>query len=252
MKLFREMWRIIRAGVGAGVKRLCGIETIYGHTFAPALLGRNPVVVDFGCNRGDFAAEFRRRYPCRYRAADANPAMVAAATERLGLEVEHVALGGNDGEVTFFLSGNPEASSIYPAIAGYGASGRVRVPALTYESWALKHGIDAVALLKLDIEGAELDFLEKWDGCVARPGQITVEFHDFLDPSQLPRVQSCIDRLKSYGYEYFNATRLDHIDCLFVDRLRLGRFQWGWLDYRRKLFSWSRTMRDCLRGRPIH
>lgn len=239
----------LRGALGALVKRACGIETIYGHTFVPGLLGSNPLVVDFGCNLGEFAAAFRSRFACQYRAADANPAMAASASERLGLNVEHVAIGGEDGQIDFFLSANPEASSIYPTIALAGPAEAIRVPVLTYGAWARKHGIDSIALLKIDVEGAELDFLKAWDGRVARPGQIAVEFHDFVDPGQRPRVQSCIERLKSQGYWYLNATRPEHTDCLFVDRAKLKGARGLLLRLRWSLLTCFHVLRGRLRGR---
>jgi hypothetical protein len=73
----------MRRVCGSLVKRGCLVETVYGHTFAPSLFGDNPLVVDFGCSRWEFTTDFRRRFLCRYPAADGNPQMVAAASERL-------------------------------------------------------------------------------------------------------------------------------------------------------------------------
>lgn len=243
------MLHTLRGHVGGLIKRAFGLETIYGHTFSPGLLGNNPIVVDFGCNRGDFAAGFLGRFQCQYRALDANPAMVAAATGRLAVQVEHCAIGGGDGTIEFFLSSNPEASSIYPGIARAGYQASIQVPLLSYGSWVRKQGIKQVALLKIDIEGAELDLFEAWDGDVARPGQIAVEFHDFLDPSQRPRVRECIKRLQAHGYRYLNATRPDHVDCLFVDRSQLRgtrglllKTRWRVLDLFHVIRGWLRCV----------
>jgi FkbM family methyltransferase len=239
----------IRQAAGTLIKRVCGLRTIHGHTFVPGLLSTDSVVVDFGCNCGEFAFEFRQSYRCEYRAADANPAMVEAAEKRLGIKVEHVAVGDNDGEVEFLLSSNPEASSIFPAIAGTDVQGQIRVPMLSYTSWALKHGIDRVALLKLDVEGAELGLIETWGGSVARPGQLTIEFHDFLHPAHRSRVRSCIKRLRSLGYEYINGTRPNHIDCLFVDQTELRGVNGLMLKLRWRLLSLVHNVRGWLRER---
>jgi FkbM family methyltransferase len=243
----------LRNDVGRYAKRCFGLATLNGHTFMPALIGRGALVVDLGCNRGDFAEPFLTRFPCRYYALDANPALVDVAAARLGVAVEHMAVSNLDGEAEFYLSGNPEASSLYSAIAALKkGDGVLRVPAMTYGSWSRRHNIGSVSLLKVDIEGAELDLFETWDGAVARPEQVTVEFHDFIDEAQLPRVRQCIAKLQSLGYVYLNSTFPDHIDCLFVDKLRLRGWRGlltrsGW-----KLLTTLYRLRGSLQGSYRH
>jgi|LakMenE18May11ns_1017448.scaffolds.fasta_scaffold9803658_1 FkbM family methyltransferase len=235
-----------RAAVGRVVKNCVGLETFNGHTITPVLLDRNAIVVDLGCNKGDFAAMMLGRFDCSLLAIEANPAMVALATKRLGIPVENMAVAGSDGEIDFYLSGNPEASSVVPSIAGGGQSS-IRVPSTTLEAWATCRGIASVSVLKVDIEGAELDVIDSWDGRTPRPVQWTVEFHDFMDPSQRPRVLKSIEKLKGFGYEAINPTWPDHIDCLFVDKSALHGLRGVWLRLGWRCISVFHRARGLLR-----
>ena len=76
-------------------------------------------------------------------------------------------------------------------------------------------------MLKVDIEGAEWELLESLDeSMLNRIDQISVEFHDFIDPTKKNRTQEVVERLKSFGYKtiisgapWFYGT--EHFDCTF-------------------------------------
>lgn len=173
-------------------------------------------MIDFGINKGDFATRFLSDYPCRCFAVEANPSLARSTAERLGIPVEHLAITGKAGEVDIHIGSNCESSSIPANLAKPLTGERVRVASLTYASWVKRHRIDSISLLKVDIEGAELDLLEAWDDAGPQPDQIAVEFHDFADPGQVPRINRCIERLRSAGYAVLNPTAPFRTDCLFV------------------------------------
>ena len=65
------------------------------------------------------------------------------------------------------------------------------VPGLTLKLFMAKCGIETADLIKVDIKGAELNMFEACsDELLSRVGQFSVEFHDFIDPPMLPRVQA--------------------------------------------------------------
>jgi FkbM family methyltransferase len=239
----------LRGAIGQYVKACFALETFSGHTLSAALRDPGGIIVDLGCNKGDFAAMVLGRFDCRYHAREANPAMVALATKRLGIPVEYLAVTGSEGEIDFHLSGNSEASSVFSSIAG-GGSGSIRVPSTTLKAWVIDRGIESVSVLKIDIEGAEHDVIDSWDGSTPRPVQWAVEFHDFIDPSQRPRVLESIAKLKALGYEFINPTWPDHIDCLFVDKSALSgirgvRLLLGWrcMSVFHRARGWMRRLR---------
>jgi FkbM family methyltransferase len=206
---------------GSALKGMLGLATIRGHTFAPVLLGENDVILDVRCNRGEFSAALEQIDKYRVYAIEANPDLARLAASRLVSPVSNVAITAYDGAVDFYRSTNPEASSIFPAIAGPGIESRITVRSVSLDSWLKENKLAKIGVLKLDIEGAELDVLDRLAVRGVAPDQITVEFHDFIDASQAPRVRDCIRSLKRLGYLHLNPTWPSHVDCLFIRRSRL-------------------------------
>ena len=67
------------------------------------------------------------------------------------------------------------------------------------------YNIERVDILKIDIEGAEYELLENLDSTILEKiDQITVEFHDFLDPMLKKRTENLVQRIKSFGYSVIN------------------------------------------------
>ena len=106
-------------------------------------------------------------------------------------------------------------------------------------------GFDQADLLKLDIEGAELDVFE---GAAAdelrRFRQITVEFHDFVWPEQAVRVGRAMALMEAAGFRRINFSR-DNTDVLFVRRDLLAWPAWLWLRF---VVRNLRGLRRRLRG----
>ena len=102
-----------------------------------------------------------------------------------------------------------------------GGSRQISVEMITLARLFELLGTDRVDLLKVDIEGAEWDVLSTLTPAVAqRIDQITVEFHDFMDPAERPRTEQCIARLEGLGF-HSRCRGADHrhgspfFDCLF-------------------------------------
>jgi len=218
----------LRATAGYFIEGLVGLRTIRGHTFVHRAICRESTVLDFGCNVGHFSRDIQRAYGCSPIAIEANP-MLANALRREGLCVHNVAICDHDGQIEFMVSGNSEASSILSSIASSGGIvTRLLVAASTLRTFITDNKLKAIALMKLDIEGAELSVIEQMTNEDVLPQQIAVEFHDFMDPSQAPRVQSCIRQLKSLGYVYVNSTLPSHTDCLFVHKSMFKGLAGAW------------------------
>ena len=85
------------------------------------------------------------------------------------------------------------------------------------------HGLTRVDLLKVDIEGAELEmFAQLPSHILAEVRQITVEFHDFMHPETAPEVRKTIALLRAAGFHCVRFSK-DNIDLLFINARRIRR-----------------------------
>ena len=83
--------------------------------------------------------------------------------------------------------------------------------------------VDTVDLLKVDIEGAEIELFDAADDeTLRRCLQMTIEFHDFMDPDQAVNVKRQLDRFESLGFDCVVMTRRHHGDVWVVNRAALG------------------------------
>jgi FkbM family methyltransferase len=212
-----------------------GLMRVCGHTFLGGALSSDSVVFDIGANRGTFAREVLRLYGCRVHAVEPAPKLSAELRRcpMPGLTVQAAAVASRAGTARLVISANVEASCLEHAngVAESIASGQaVEVETITLEGLlASTHAAGERAqidLVKLDIEGAELDVLESTsEQTLGRIQQLTVEFHQFLHPEAKPRIENIKRRLQRLGFWCLDLSRCNY-DVLFA-RYELGLGGWA-------------------------
>lgn len=190
------------------------------------------MVVDLGGNRGNFSCSIRSiGAGARIFIVEPHP-ILAANIEKRGVgKVLEAAVAGRRGETRFFI--NPSrCATLLDTIKEEGAQ-EVVVKTVTLADVFDYAQVHAVDLLKVDIEGAELEMLESSpDDLLRRIGQITIEFHDFLDAGQLPRVKAIIRWLDRLGFRYVNLSWHTHGDVLLINSNRVDFSRWKMLGLR--------------------
>ncbi len=131
------------------------------------------------------------------------------------IALEKFALWNKREKVTFFVPRNPLYVS--HSIINYQKSSEfVEVDAITLDDIFKKYQISKLLLLKLDIEGAEIEVIDHMFKNHFYPDQILVEFDEMHAPSEKTknRVESCYNQIIGNGYDlvYFDGTA----DCLFL------------------------------------
>lgn len=122
--------------------------------------GEPATVVDLGANIGVASAWFRMRYPmARIVAVEPDPDTFTKLERNLGddsaVTLVNAAVAARSGEVALF---RPAGYSIASSLRGAPSAGEAtNVRAYTLDELLADHGLDRVDLLKLDVEGAELD-----------------------------------------------------------------------------------------------
>jgi FkbM family methyltransferase len=85
--------------------------------------------------------------------------------------------------------------------------------------------ITEIDFLKIDIEGSEYLLIDAFDNnSLSTVKQLSIEFHDFVDPSLRDKTKQSIEIIKSLGFDLVHSESLnykhntDYIDCLFINK----------------------------------
>jgi FkbM family methyltransferase len=129
--------------------------------------------------------------------------------------LEKHALWKDGGTLKFFTPRNPLHVS-HSVVDHQETNEFIEVGAVTLGDVLEKHGIAKLPLLKLDIEGAEIEVIDHMLAGRIYPDQILVEFDEMNTPSleNKRKVRSCYKRLIAEGYDlvHFDGTA----NCLFL------------------------------------
>jgi FkbM family methyltransferase len=226
------------------------VDRIEDHSFIGSALAPDSVVVDLGVCRGAFSLAVISRYGCRVIGAEPITELCNQLEAESGLTVQNVAIGGRDMTVSLYLNRVGDAS-VLPALAEPEVDVQ-ETTMLDLQQFLSAHGVVEVDLLKVDIEGAEIDMFRQAPADLFRDvKQISLEYHDFLDPAFEPAVLETDGRLRSYGYERIVFSLRDRHDVLYYRPKMLGvtRLHRVWMKLRYKywrgLGRWLRRHRGA-------
>lgn len=190
--------------------------SIRDHTVLSHPLSNASFVIDAGSNAGHFAHAMVQRFGCKVLALEPTPSLAASFPVHEHIELVQAALAAADGSATFHISDNPEASSIGFA-AGVHTEGSVEVLALSLETVLNLAPEGRADLVKMDIEGSEIEVLQgASDALLRRIGQLSVEFHDFMGHNTRSVSEACIDRVRRAGF-HVHRYRRSTADVLFLN-----------------------------------
>ena len=195
------------------------LETVRGHTICPARLNSESVVIDAGAHRGEFSRILMARYGCQCQLVEANPELAAQLIGKNFVRVLPAALSAQDGRASFIKRNNPEHGGIFNR-AHDDDNAVSEIETISLETFVRRFALTQIDLLKLDIEGAEFDLIEKTsDQILDCIGQITVEFHDFLPEFKGRGVyEKAKHRLETLGFVACCMAFRTHGDVLFLNR----------------------------------
>jgi FkbM family methyltransferase len=207
-------------------------EMFRQEVYAPAVTPGVATFADLGCNVGYFEAYLAHatgRRDLRGLAVDADPEMVAETEWTLaanGLRSVHaiqglVARPGSGGEGDFFVHAVRMKSSAYPLDEpgrpfAHDEWRKTRVRVVDLErAWVERFGDERCHLLKMDIEGAEVDVVDEGTAFLRRVDAAVVEIHSWVVAA------GAIDaRMQSLGFR--RAQTLRETAALVVARYTRG------------------------------
>lgn len=191
--------------------------SIAAHTvFLPPLRNRRPTVLDLGANQGEFSLWAATTLNARVYAVEALPELASALAADSRLSVLQAAVGGETGNATIFRSPTRCASA---SLNHPDPEYAVDVAAVTLEDLCGTWNLRQVDLVKVDIEGSELPMLQTApDWMLQSFGQITCEFHDFIDRSHRPAIRMICARMTDLGFLVIPMAATTYGDTLFINR----------------------------------
>jgi FkbM family methyltransferase len=175
------------------------------------------VVVDLGMNKGEFSNWVVNNTDARCVGVEPVPSLYRTLPRGDRIEAVQAAVGATPGKQSLCM---PRGTCASLASAGLTRDGdRVEVEVITLDALMRARRLEWIDLLKIDIEGAEVELLEGLDKqTFARIGQMTVEFHDFVRPSDQPRVAKVVGRIRDNGFYVVNFGRRDFTDVVCLNR----------------------------------
>jgi FkbM family methyltransferase len=200
------------------------IDRISQHAFLSRPLSSSSTVIDLGGNQGEFCIPVAEKYGCRVVVVEPVPELASKLAGRSPrITVLPVAAGAVDGVTSFNydLARDKTGSAMDLEIVGselpQESRRTIQVRVLSLESIVKKANAEVIDLLKVDIEGLELDMLLAADASLLRRcKQITVEFHDYWYPQLRSRTEETKTRLRQLGFHMIRFTP-NNKDVLFIN-----------------------------------
>ena len=191
------------------------IERVCGHSFFRELLENPAVVLDCGANQGEFSRWISKNCNAVVHGFEPDPLLFPDLPSLPNAHFHHVAISGTGGPLTLNL-GETRCSSAY--FSEKSGQKSILVESIKLDEFCREHSITRVDLVKLDVEGAELGILINLPEAFLRNiGQITVEFHDFIQKSDVPYIRDIISKMQKLGFLCVKFSHYDYSDVLCVN-----------------------------------
>jgi FkbM family methyltransferase len=188
------------------------LDRIEGHTFVGTWVTDGGNVVDLGMNQGNFARAIRKQYNCNVVGVEANPLLARGFTEPGAPRCFSLAISARKGTVRFFIDpGNSEAGSLLAVDESLARP--VEVEGIPFAEFYAAQGPKDVDLLKIDIEGAEIDLFESVEPSILRTPSRSV----------LNSMHSCIrNTFHLYGASLFGCRQPGSIAAIFQQNILMS------------------------------
>jgi FkbM family methyltransferase len=192
------------------------IGLVEEHYIVTSALSEKSTVVDLGANLGRFSCALAERFHCSCVALEPAPENAAHIPQHPRVRVVQGAIAAKSGAGELQLASDCTANRL--ALPGNGNAASITVALLDYSSLLQAAGIRQVDLLKVDVEGAEWDFFDSLtDADLLSIGQITVEFHDFIEElGEARRTWKIYQRLLGLGFRCVEDPARGSYNVLFV------------------------------------
>ncbi|WP_343081312.1 FkbM family methyltransferase [Ostreiculturibacter nitratireducens] len=197
-------WKFYRRGWN---KRLDRLRRQFG-VGDPMTVEPGETVIDVGANVGEFSLAVAAR-GARVFAIEGDPKVFECLTRNIAgvkeITPEQALIWRTEETLTFYSVPHKADSSIFKPVSDEGVQA-ISLPATTLDRFAERHGIESVALLKCDAEGAEPEVIEGGRDLLSRTRQVAFD----TGPERMGQETSAdVERLLAeLGFSVTHETRL--------------------------------------------
>jgi FkbM family methyltransferase len=197
------------------------LKEIAEHSFYDDKFGSEITIIDLGACRGEFINEMDKFYKVKKGIlVEANPVLFNQLPNKENYILYNNAAAKNDDIIVTFYE-DPRAAYVGSCVFNYFNGIEHKIKSISLDTLIKTNNIDVVDILKIDVEGSEFEILENIsEETLQKINQITVEFHDFIDPKLKVSTKKIISRMEASGYksiskstDYMNGS--EHYDVLF-------------------------------------
>jgi FkbM family methyltransferase len=214
---------IIRKKIINFILNKIGFENMRGHWVYSADLKRNDIIVDLGANLGEFSVLMKTKFSAHPIAVEANE-FLCGEIRKKGIITYNYAIHTKNEELEFYISNNIEASSLINDFEdNWGQKEKVKVEGIDWTTFIANSSLEdkIIDLLKVDIEGSEIEFINSLKTQdLNQIKQITVEFHDWLNPQLHAVTVALIHNLVRQGFLTFTDAPSHQwpVEMVFVNK----------------------------------
>lgn len=220
------MKRAIKNWLQSQVVRVRRVAT---HTIHPGYLAAGATVLDLGANHGAFSDAMTSEYEAACYMVEANPKL-AEELQHSKSKVVCAAVVGRSRAVEFVVRKQDDSSSLLRFPASMDGGSVVKVDGIDFAEVLQRFGVVQVDLLKMDIEGAEIEVIDAMtDKQLQAIAQITIEFHDQMGFYSIEETRRVLARLERLGFFDLRLYRGSTIDVLLINRHRCPGAILEWL-----------------------
>ena len=183
-------------------------------------------MIDLGANHGEFTRVMSSNYGANCIAVEPNRLLHPDILLTGATHVLLAAIGSENGQAAFNVSSKDDASTLLPVI-GVENNAAV-VPTVRLESLIDELSLTRIDLLKIDIEGMEVEaILTLRPDQLAIVQQLSVEFHDAQGYVTQKDVSRAILHMRDAAFRHVKMSFKDHSDVLFVRADRCSWLRWA-------------------------